>query len=254
MSHAQHSSVSRSSGLAKPASVAAGDSAPTHVPAPKSIAQFEAAVFRQQPVPAQHYDEAYFHANWRSGVNNYSIEVRREIEAKNPQLIRDVFQPRKVLDFGCGPGALLYFLHELGVDAEGIDFSEYARCSAPAEVRDKIHIFAADAPLPWKQAFDLVICREVLEHLTVHQVQKAVENMCRLSSRFIYITTRYSQRHDDLLALDMEPEVDPTHITLLNKDFLRCLFVLQGFRSRPDLEAQMDWKSYGRVLVHEKAL
>ncbi len=241
-------SIAQPKFIAKPTSVAQSNSQPT------SIAQFETAVFDQRPVPAQHYDAAYFHDNWRSGVNNYSIEVRREIEAKNPQLIKDVFQPCKVLDFGCGPGALLYFLHELGVDAQGIDFSEYARRSAPQEVRDKIHILAADDPMPWQRAFDLVICREVLEHLTVHQVQRAVENMCRLSSRFIYVTTRYSKRRDDLLALDTEPEVDPTHITLLNKDFLRCLFVLQGIRSRHDLEQRMDWKNFGRVLVHERVL
>jgi hypothetical protein len=70
----------------------------------------------------------------------------------------------------------------------------------------------------------------------------------------VYVTTRYSKNVQDLLSIETEPEVDPTHISLLNKDLLRCLFVLQGFRSRPDLEARMDWKNYGRVLVHEKVL
>jgi SAM-dependent methyltransferase len=218
-----------------------------------SIQRFEEVVLRQQPVAAEHYDRAYFHSNWRSGTNNYSIEVRRDIEGRNPQLIKEVFQPKKVLDFGCGPGALLYLLWELGVDAEGIDFSDYARRSAPAEVRDKIRVLRVEEPLPLDGVYDLVICREVLEHLTVLQIQKAVQNMCTLCSRYIYITTRYSKRTHDVLAVDTEPEVDPTHISLLNKDFLRCLFILQGFRSRPDLEARMDWKNYGRVLVLEKA-
>ena len=46
--------------------------------------------------------------------------------------------------------------------------------------------------------------------------------------------------------------MDPTHITLLNKEFLRCLFVLEGFKSRPDLEDRMDWGNKGRVLVYER--
>jgi len=46
--------------------------------------------------------------------------------------------------------------------------------------------------------------------------------------------------------------VDPSHITLLNKDLLRCLFLLEGFRSRPDLEARIDWGGKGRVLVYER--
>lgn len=218
------------------------------------IQEFERSVLGQRPFPPDHYDQEYFHANWREGVNNYSIEVRREREGRNPQLIREVFQPKKVLDFGCGPGAMLYFLWELGVDAEGIDFSPYAKRSAPPEVRAKIRIMSVDEPMPAAASYDLVICREVLEHLTAVQIQKAVENMCRLSSRFIYVTTRYSKRTAELLALDSEPEVDRSHISLLNKDFLRCMFVLQGYRSRYDLEERMDWKRYGRVLVLEKAV
>lgn len=219
-----------------------------------SVKQFEEIVFAQKPVPAEHYDREYFHSNWRAGINNYTLEVRRGIEGKNPLLIKEVFQPQCALDFGCGPGVLIYLLWELGVYAEGIDFSFYAKQSAPEAIRDRIHVLSADKPIDLGRTYDLVICREVLEHLTVLQIQQAVQNMCRLSSRFIYVTTRYSKRTADLLAVDSEPEVDATHISLLNKDFLRCLFVLQGFRSRPDLEARMDWKNYGRVLVLEKAV
>ena len=47
-------------------------------------------------------------------------------------------------------------------------------------------------------------------------------------------------------------DLDPSHITLLNKDMLRLMFVLEGCRSRPDLEARMDWGKKGRVLVLQK--
>lgn len=219
-----------------------------------SITQFEEVVLTQRPIPAEHYDAEYYHSAWRSGANDYSIEARRRIEGRNPALIRDVFQPKSVLDFGCGPGALLHLLDELGVYGEGIDFSRYARESAPESVRDRIHILEADGPVDLGRQYDLVICREVFEHLTVRQVRSAVTNICRLSSRFVYVTTRYSRDPADLLSVQTEPEVDPSHISLLNKDFLRCLFVLEGFRSRRDLEARMDWKNYGRVLVLERAL
>ena len=51
---------------------------------------------------------------------------------------------------------------------------------------------------------------------------------------------------------DLESVVDPTHITLLDKNLLRLLFVLEGYRCRPDLEARVDWMGKGRVLVYEK--
>ena len=102
-------------------------------------------------------------------------------------------------------------------------------------------------------AYDLVICREVLEHLTVLEVTRAVANMVRLSSRFIYVTTRFHPNPADLLDFNQKDDLDPSHITLLNKDMLRLMFVLEGCRSRPDLEARMDWGNKGRVLVLEKA-
>jgi len=97
-----------------------------------------------------------------------------------------------------------------------------------------------------------VISREVLEHLTVLQVKQAVANMVRLSPKFIYVTTRFHPDPASLLDFTTQFDVDPSHITLLNKDMLRLMFILEGCRSRPDLEARMDWGNKGRVLVLEK--
>jgi len=218
-----------------------------------TITEFEQRVFDQKPVESGHYDSEYFTGDWRAEGNNYSLETRRQIEAKNPSLIRDVFQPRKVLDLGCGPGALMHLLWELGLDVEGIDFAESSPHLATPEVRDRITVgLVTDASLKPASAYDLVICREVLEHLTVLQVRQAVCNMARMTSRFIYVTTRFHPSPASLLDFTTQFDVDPSHITLLNKDMLRLMFVLEGCRSRPDLEARMDWGNKGRVLVLEK--
>jgi 2-polyprenyl-3-methyl-5-hydroxy-6-metoxy-1,4-benzoquinol methylase len=218
-----------------------------------NITEFETRVHAQQSVASGHYDAEYFTGEWRDEGNNYSLETRRKIEAKNPFLIRDVFQPKKVLDLGCGPGALMHLLWELGVDVEGIDFAESSVRLATPQVRDRIVVGqVTDPTLKPANAYDLVICREVLEHLTVLQVRQAVANMVRMSSRFIYVTTRFHPEPASLLDFTTQFDVDPSHITLLNKDMLRLLFVLEGCKSRPDLEAKMDWGNKGRVLVLEK--
>jgi 2-polyprenyl-3-methyl-5-hydroxy-6-metoxy-1,4-benzoquinol methylase len=218
-----------------------------------NISEFEARVHAQQSIASEHYDADYFTADWREGGNNYSLETRRQIEAKNPFLIKEVFQPKKVLDLGCGPGALMHLLWEIGVDVEGIDFAESSPRLATPEVRDRITVGqVTDASLKPANAYDLVICREVLEHLTVLQVRQAVANMVRMTSRFIYVTTRFHPEPASLLDFTTQFDVDPSHITLLNKDMLRLLFVLEGCRSRPDLEDRMDWGKKGRVLVLEK--
>lgn len=217
------------------------------------ITEFERLVCDQRPVDAQHYDGDYFVGDWRAEGNNYSLETRRRIEARNPFLIKEVFQPQRVLDLGCGPGALMYLLWELGVESEGIDFAESSKQLAPPEVRDRIVVGSVmDPTIKPANAYDLVICREVLEHLTVLQVRQAVANMVRMTLKFVYLTTRFHPSPAHLLDVATQFDVDPTHITLLNKDFLRTLFVLEGCRSRPDLEAKMDWAGKRRVLVLEK--
>lgn len=217
------------------------------------VEEFERAVLAQTPVGEQHYDDDYFAADWREGDNRYDLESRRRIEDRNPQLIREVFEPSRVLDVGCGPGFLMTFLGELGVEVDGIDFSPSSLTLAPPPVRDRIAIApVTELPVP-DASYDLVLCREVLEHLTVLQVRQTVAEMCRASSRFVYVTTRFHPQPADLLDVTTDFETDPTHISLLAKDLVRTLFVLEGFRRRADLEERMDWGGKGRVLVYERA-
>ena len=177
-------------------------------------------------------------ARWRGGT---------------PSSSRRCSQPQRVIDMGCGPGALMFLLQEVGVMADGIDFSQTSKDIAPQEVADRIRIGSiTDIDLP-DDSYDLVICREVFEHMPVLLVQKAVENLARISSRFVYVTTRFHPNPTSLFDVTTEFDADPTHITCMNKDMLRLMFVLQGFRRRPDLEARMDWLNKNRVLVYEKA-
>lgn len=218
-----------------------------------TIAEFERRILEQKSTASAHYDAEYFTGEWRDKGNNYSLETRRTIEAKNPQLIKDTFQPTRALDLGCGPGALMHLLWELGVDIEGIDFAESSKRLATPEVRDRITVGnVTDATLKPANTYDLIICREVLEHLTVLEVKQAVANMVRMTSKLIYVTTRFHPDPPTLLDFNQKDDLDPTHITLLNKDLLRLMFVLEGCKSRPDLEAKMDWGNKGRVLVLEK--
>jgi 2-polyprenyl-3-methyl-5-hydroxy-6-metoxy-1,4-benzoquinol methylase len=225
---------------------------PAYSPFLDDVQAFEQAVLAQERVAPEHYDDEYFAADWREEGNRYELETRRRVEDRNPALIRDVFAPRRVLDVGCGPGFLMLFLAEFGIEVEGIDFSPSSRELAPPEMRDKILIGDVAEPHFAERSADLVICREVLEHLTVLQVRKTVEQLCRASSRFVYVTTRFHPSPASLLDFTTDFETDPTHVTLLAKDFVRCLFVLEGFRRRDDLEERMDWAGKGRVLVYER--
>lgn len=194
----------------------------------KHLDAFERVVQSQQPASTP----------WQP-VTDYSFEARKAIEGKHPELIKDVFQPKAVLDYGCGPGHLAALLRTIGVSIEGYEPT-------------------SDSPMwnvnPWPlrcREWDLVICREVLEHCTVKQVRTLVSQLCDLSSKFVYVTTRFATDPASLLSVDTSDDLDPTHITMLNQDLLRTLFVLEGAKRRADLEHAMDWQKKGRCLVYE---
>lgn len=206
------------------------------------IAAFEALVLSQQPAETP----------WEP-VTDYSFEARKATEGQHPQLIKDVFKPKLVLDAGCGPdGILTRLLREIGIDVLGVDPQVSRHSLMPWLIRgsltDPTFMRGNEAPF-----MDLVICREVLEHLTLREIRIAVHNLCAASARFVYITTRFSSEHD-ILRVDTSDDLDPTHITIPSKDLIRLLLVLEGFRRRSDLEARMDWQQKNRCLVYERAV
>lgn len=196
-----------------------------------TVDQFEAFVQQQRPASVP----------W-TPVTDYSFEARKQIEGPHPQLILDVFQPKRLVDVGCGPNHLVRLVNGLAgwTLGYGLDIGDGADYYFDVTTRERVRSFGAD----------LAICREVLEHLTVKQIRQAVTNLCELTSRFVYLTTRFHPNPQSLLDVADSDDLDPTHITLLNQDFLRTLFVLEGFKRRADLEAQMDWQGKKRVLVY----
>lgn len=178
-------------------------------------------------------------------VTDYSFEARKAIEGRHPELILDTFKPTRILDVGCGPGHLVTLLNERAGHSIACGVDKRQDADFPLDI--------TTPRLTWNTATDLVICREVLEHLTVLEVRRAVTNLCMMSSRFVYVTTRFNASAAGLLDVQTADSLDPTHITMLNKDLLRLLFVLEGFVRRADIEATIDWRKIGRVLVYERA-
>lgn len=209
----------------------------------QALVRFEDVVLSQKPATTP----------WIP-VTDYSFEARKAIEGPHARLILDVLQPFSLLDAGCGPGHVLTMLADLGVICRGVDRAAVPNTSEAFIERWDIATphDIGDSYIPSRWQSDVVMCREVLEHLTLRQVRQAVSNLCTLAERLVYVTTRFHPNPTHLLDVATSDDLDPTHITLLNQDFLRVLFVLEGFKRRTDLETAMDWKHLGRVLVYER--
>lgn len=90
----------------------------------------------------------------------------REVYSMFAVWLRDQFQPRRVLDIGCGAGFLLQGFHDLGIPSLGIEGSADAFQHIPLHcpaVKMDIYDFMR-RPLQFGK-FDLVCSVEVAEHL-----------------------------------------------------------------------------------------
>lgn len=135
-----------------------------------------------------------------------------------PRIVED-FRPRTVLDAGCAMGHLVVALRDLGVEAYGIDVSEYAI----SQVRDDIQPYCFVGSLSdnnWPdnmpQKFDLIVTIEVLEHLYAEEGKKAIANLCKRADAVLFSSTP-----DDF--------EDRTHVNVQQREYWARLFFEQGF-------------------------
>ena len=98
----------------------------------------------------------------------------------------------RIADIGCGSGWISHrapaFHQVLGID---IDSEITHRISRASMVGSLPHL-----PLDDKQA-DLVLCTDVIEHLTAEEIQQSLQEFERISTSYIYLQTPNNERLED---------------------------------------------------------
>lgn len=86
-----------------------------------------------------------------------------------------------LLDVGCGRGALLAEAKAMGFKVRGVETVE-------SLLNDDVEFgMAHELPFP-NNAFDVVICTDVIEHILPGDDKLAVEEMCRVASKHVVIS------------------------------------------------------------------
>jgi SAM-dependent methyltransferase len=133
--------------------------------------------------------------------------------------------PLSVLDVGCAMGFLVEALRDRGVEAWGIDVSDYAIAHVHSSARRFCAVASADSALPdaFPSRFDLITCVEVLEHIDQERAERALDNMCRWGDRVLFSSssTDYGE---------------PTHVNVRRGEAWASQFAAQRFLRNFDVD------------------
>jgi len=174
------------------------------------------------PVPASEvYDALYYERG--CGPTAYGRDRRwLDFFADVAERIATDIEPQTVLDVGCAMGLLVEALRERGIEAWGIDVSEYAISRVAPVAAPYCRVASALEPLD--ERFDLITCIEVLEHLPSAQAGRAVGVLCEHSD-------------DVLFSSSPVDHTEPTHVNVQPPEHWAAAFARHGFFRDADFDA-----------------
>ncbi len=159
------------------------------------------------------YDEKYYSGN--SNYTSYQYDTRFIQWAYD---IKKYLNPKSLLDVGCAKGYLVRSLRLLGIDAKGVDISDYAIENADELARDHVKCSSATS-IPYDGKFELVIAFDILEHIPEPDVFTAIDELARLGDTVFLKMPHFYDPWD----------LDETHVTLYPKSWWNEEFSKRGF-------------------------
>lgn len=180
----------------------------------------------RQGAPEAEYGASYY-SNYWGGGGPYERNERwlKFFGDVADGIVRD-FHPTTVLDAGCAMGFLVEELRKRGVDATGIDVSEYAISQVHESVADRCSVASLTEPLAGR--YDLITCIEVLEHLPPAETDLAIANLCAATDSLLISSTPGDYG-------------EPTHLNVLPPEEWSAKLAQQGFMR--DLERDLSYLS-----------
>ncbi len=128
-------------------------------------------------------------------------------------IVKDL-SPKTVFDAGCAWGILVECLRVRGIDAWGMDISEFAINMVQPEYMPYCRVGSILDPLDSR--YDLITCIEVLEHLSKDEGTLAIKNLCQHTDTILFTSTP-----SDL--------TEPTHQNVQQPEYWEKQFSINGF-------------------------
>ena len=100
--------------------------------------------------------------------------------------LKQLFNPKNMLDVGCGRGTFCAHAKGVGIKVVGIDFSEWAINNPHPRAKGLIQLGdVRDIKFP-DSSFDLVFATDILEHIYEKDLDKVISELQRVSRKWIF--------------------------------------------------------------------
>ena len=155
-----------------------------------------AGLTHEEITELKEYGQEYF--DGELGYGGYHYDGRWKPVAEELIMHYGLNPDSKVLEVGCAKGFLMYELYKLGItNVHGCDISSYAVSQAPEEIAENFKVMSADY-LAYKDSFfDLVLSIDCINNLESEGVDRAIEEMMRVSGKDIFIRVGSHRNHEE---------------------------------------------------------
>lgn len=146
----------------------------------RSISERKEAKTQEHINISRMYGKEYFDGPREYGYGGYKYDGRWINVAKDIIKHFNLSKGQKVLDVGCAKGFLVKDLFDLGIDATGVDISNYAIENSLPEIKNRLFLKSADNLEFSNDKFDAVISINTIHNLDRDDCKKSILEMMRV--------------------------------------------------------------------------
>ena len=166
---------------------------------------------------------------------------------------KEIFNPKNLLDVGCGRGCFIKAARDYGIEAYGFDFSKFAiENPMPGCKKEWLILHDATKPWPWDdESFDMVVALDFWEHIYIDDIEFVYSEMYRVCRKWMFFEIAivngyergYILKKGEPVPIELEANAVSGHVTVQPREFWEEFFESKDVFIRRDLE------QYFRALV-----
>ena len=183
-------------------------------------------------IPSQDYFEFgsdYFdNPGIIQGYGGYEYDGRYREYVKNIIHRYKLKKKSKILEIGCAKGFILKEFKDCGMEVYGVDNSLYAISNTHPSVKSEIKHCSAEKLKFIDNFFDLIICKDVLPHISPSKIDIVLSEIKRVLKGQVYLEIQCGNSSIELENLLLW---DPTHKIVNTPDWWSNLINKKGLNA-----------------------